>query len=213
MRDAAANRGIEIVEVSEHEFATAAETESPQGVLAIADIPARTWVGRLTPLGRVLVLDAVQDPGNVGTMLRTAAALGAAATVALPGTVDLWNAKVVRSAMGSHFSHTGNHGDLGRARRVAGGPQTWRCGAPMRAARPLPELSATARLRGSPIIVGNEGGGLTDQARRRAERLVGLPIGGVDSLNVAVAAGVLLCTSFGSDRPAGGGPAGGPGES
>ena len=53
----------------------------------------------------VLVVAAVQDPGNVGTILRTAAGLGVTATVALPGTVDLWNAKVVRSGMGAHFRH------------------------------------------------------------------------------------------------------------
>src|SRR6266542_803688 len=96
--------------VTEAEFRSAAETESPQGVLGIAEIPERS----LTALSgaktlRLVVLDAVQDPGNVGTIVRTAAALGADATVALPGTVDLWNAKVVRSAMGAHFHHSAFH--------------------------------------------------------------------------------------------------------
>ncbi len=105
LREALAAR-VTVTEVGDADFATAADTETPQGVLAIAAIPARTWdmVPAVDPL-RVLVLDAVQDPGNVGTMLRTAAALGVAATVCLPGTVDLWNAKVVRSAMGAHFTH------------------------------------------------------------------------------------------------------------
>ena len=99
-------RAVQVQEVSASDFATAAETETPQGVLAIAEVPEQTF-GALpaTASLRLLVLDALQDPGNVGTILRTAAALGAFATIALPGTVDLWNAKVVRSAMGAGF-HT-----------------------------------------------------------------------------------------------------------
>src|SRR5262249_24426834 len=98
LRDEMKRRGVELADVNQREFASAAETESPQGVLAVARVPDRALdlLKDITPL-RLLVLDAVQDPGNVGTMLRTAAALGAHAVVALPGTVDLWNAKVVRS--------------------------------------------------------------------------------------------------------------------
>src|SRR6266536_1453316 len=104
--DRIATGSIEHSRVNEAEFRSAAETESPQGILAIAEIPARSLesLTALAPL-RLLVLDAIQDPGNAGTIVRTAAALGADATIALPGTVDLWNAKVVRSAMGAHFHH------------------------------------------------------------------------------------------------------------
>jgi RNA methyltransferase, TrmH family len=98
--------GVVVEAIDARDFHTAAETESPQGVLAIAPVPERSLdaIGAADGL-RLLVLDALQDPGNVGTIVRTAAALGVSATVALPGTVDLWNAKVVRSAMGALFHH------------------------------------------------------------------------------------------------------------
>jgi RNA methyltransferase, TrmH family len=183
-------RADEVVTVGDREFGSAAQTESPQGVLAIGEIPQRGLaVLPLNEHARVVILDAVQDPGNVGTILRTAAGLGVTATVTLPGTVDLWNAKVVRSAMGAQFHHLTfrtTWEDLDpflAANRIAlwGADGT---GAP-------PESSpAPARLA---LVVGNEGSGLRDDARRRCEQLVGLPVtDAVESLNVAVAAGILL---------------------
>ncbi|MDQ6718603.1 MAG: RNA methyltransferase, partial [Gemmatimonadota bacterium] len=98
--------GVEILEVTERDFQTAADTESPQGVLAMARVPNQNLDTVMRgERFRVLILDGIQDPGNAGTILRTAAALGAVATFALPGTVDLWNAKVVRSSMGAQFRH------------------------------------------------------------------------------------------------------------
>ena len=110
LRDALVARNIEIADVSAAEFESASETETPQGILIIAETPTRSLqeYARSDP-ARVLVLDGIQDPGNAGTLVRTAAGLGATATVALPGTVDLWNAKVVRSAMGAHFFHPALH--------------------------------------------------------------------------------------------------------
>lgn len=183
-------RGIALQEVEPAEFDSAAETESPQGVLAIAEIPDRRLAALpITNQMRLLVLDAVQDPGNVGTILRTAAALGAAATLAMPGTVDLWNAKVVRSAMGAHFHHfslacTWDELDAFRAEhRVA----FWGADA---GGDPLEPRQAPHRLA---LAVGNEGSGLTAEARGRADRLVALPIASdVESLNVAVATGIFL---------------------
>src|SRR5262249_42133408 len=77
-------------EVPERDFLSAAETESPQGILAIAEVPAyRLEDLPMTDPFRLLVLDAVQDPGNVGTIIRTAAAMNITGTFSLPGTVDL----------------------------------------------------------------------------------------------------------------------------
>ena len=181
---------VELAEVTPQEFASAAETESPQGVLAIAEVPAR----KLDTLPaedryRLLVLDAVQDPGNVGTILRTAAALGVTAAIALPGTVDLWNAKVVRSAMGAHFHHPAisSTWDELDAFRAARGVSLWATDA---TGDPLERDAAPQRLA---VVVGNEGSGVSDAARERADRLVAIPIvPSIDSLNVAVATGILL---------------------
>ena len=194
-------RGVELLErlrlgsvavekVGAREFETAAETESPQGILAIAEMPAGSLsdVPRADSL-RLLVLDAVQDPGNVGTIVRTAAAFGVSATFSLPGTVDLWNAKVVRSAMGAHFHHpclTGTWDELDSFRRDRA-VEVWAADA---SGDSIAGLTPPPRLA---LVVGNEGGGLSSQSRERADKLVALPIAAaVESLNVAVAAGILL---------------------
>jgi TrmH family RNA methyltransferase len=188
--DAIARSKIEHSLVSDAEFRSAAETESPQGVLAIAEIPQRS-LDALTGAEklRLVVLDAVQDPGNVGTIVRTAAALGANATIALPGTVDLWNAKVVRSAMGAHFHHVAFHATTEQlfAFLESESIALW---ASDSAGIPVAEVEAPARLA---LAVGNEGGGLSSSVRERASAIVSLPIASaVESLNVAVATGILL---------------------
>jgi TrmH family RNA methyltransferase len=191
LRASLAGHGVDVLEVTDQDLGTAADTESPQGVLAIAEIPKRrldavSASGRM----RILALDAVQDPGNVGTMVRSAAALGCTATVALSGTVDLWNAKVVRSAMGTHFTHmvaTTTWAALDDW-RSAHGVALWGADAHGEA---LPALASAVPSRLA-LVVGNEGAGLTPEARARVERLVAVPVNGVESLNVAVAAGILL---------------------
>ena len=188
--DARRQRGGELAEVSALEFASAAETESPQGVLAVAEIPA--WSLDRLPLEsrwRMVLLDGVQDPGNVGTIVRTAAALGAIAVLAMPGTVDLWNAKVVRSTMGASFhmpAFACTWAALDAFR--ASVPVTmWGADA---GGRPLDALVVPDRLI---IAVGNEGSGLSTDARSRVDALASLPISPtVESLNVAVATGILL---------------------
>jgi TrmH family RNA methyltransferase len=186
----AERRGTAVATVDAASFASAADTESPQGVLAIGVAPRRALADLPTPAGgRLLVLDALQDPGNAGTILRTAAAFGVAGTVALPGTVDLWNAKVVRSAMGTLFRHPTVACTAEELVAFLGdrGVPLW--GADMHG-DPLGAFPAPPRLA---LAVGNEGAGLSAGLRGHAERLVAIPIAGeVESLNAAVAAGILL---------------------
>jgi TrmH family RNA methyltransferase len=185
-------RGIQREEVSEKDFLSAADTEHPQGILAIAQVPPHTFRSlgpQLATSVRLLVLDAIQDPGNAGTLVRTGAALGAAAVIALPGTADLWNAKAIRSAAGAHFRVPVLHGTADellaflRAHKVA----LWGTaagGVSLEAVKPAKRLA---------IAVGNEGAGLSPVIRAAADRSVAIPmVAGVESLNVAVAAGIIL---------------------
>ena len=190
LRSALASRPVEITDVTTAEFESATDTETPQGILVIAAIPDRS----LDPFAsadpcRILVLDAVQDPGNVGTLIRTAAGLGATATVALPGTVDLWNAKVVRSAMGAHFLHPAFHCTWDELRLFLDETRIPLWGAAV-SGDPVEQVTPPGRLA---LVVGNEGAGLSASVEQACARFVSLPTaGGVESLNVAVAAGILL---------------------
>jgi TrmH family RNA methyltransferase len=190
LRSAVENAGVDILEVSEKDFRSAAETESPQGVMAIAAIPQRDLDGLAAGKRfRILVLDGVQDPGNAGTIVRTAAALGATATIALPGTVDLWNPKVIRSSMGAQFAHPVIHAPVEAllAFLQRGGIQLWCADA---GGDPIDTASVPDRLA---IALGNEGAGASAEIRTAATKHVSLPISqGVESLNVAVAAGIIL---------------------
>jgi RNA methyltransferase, TrmH family len=139
----------------------------------------------------ILLLDGIQDPGNVGTILRTAQAFDVAATVALPGTVDLFNPKVVRSAMGALFSHLAFHATVGEtlAFLSARAIPLWATSAggdPVSAVRAASAESPVA------IVVGNEGSGVSDELVDAASRTIAIPIRGIESLNVAVATGILL---------------------
>lgn len=190
-------RSADIAVVSTADFDSAADTDSPQGVLAIGEVPTwpalSAWTAGSAPSGTVLLLDALQDPGNVGTIIRTAAALGVRATVALPGTVDVWNAKVVRSAMGALCTHPVVSWSWEET-------QQWlaRCEIPLWVADTDGEpLDALIPLRRGAtrvaLAVSNEGSGVTPVVRDAAQRVVSIPMhAGSESLNVAVAAGILL---------------------
>ena len=183
-------RDVDVIRVSEREFLSASDTEHPQGVLAVAEQPVETLDElELPAVARLLVLDGIQDPGNVGTMLRTAAALGVTATLVLPGTGDPWNAKVVRSAVGIQFRHRTISCTEEALVAFLGRTSVPMWGAALEG-RPVEELKPPARLA---LVVGNEGAGLKASVRDACEGLVALPMApGVESLNVAVAAGIAL---------------------
>ncbi len=186
-------RRIAIATVSARDLQDAADTESPQGILAIAPIPS--WEMPSPPFAegaRFLVLDALQDPGNVGTVVRTAAAMGVRATFALPGTVDVWNAKVVRGSMGALFTHPVHLLDWTAVAGFMAQHEVTLWAADM-AGTPLPQLRLDEVAAPQALIVSNEGAGLTPAVAASVQRTVAVPMApGVESLNVGVATGILL---------------------
>lgn len=175
--------------VSEAELARLADTSTPQGVVLVGAIPRATLDDIEAGAGPLLVLDGVQDPGNVGTLVRAADAFGAGAVIALPGTADPWNPKVVRAAAGSLFRvpviQAEREALLGwlRARRTALYVADVRGPA-------IEDLALPAR---PALVLGNEGAGVDETLARAADGTVAVPIrGGAESLNVAMAGSILL---------------------
>lgn len=180
----------DVLEVSDRELAELSATETPQGVLVAAEAP-RQGLGGMEPGadGVVLVLDAVQDPGNVGTLVRTAAAFGVDAVVTLAGTVDAWNPKVVRASAGAVFRLVPVACGWEALRAWLGTHRFGVYGAD--ASGDAVEAMALPARRA--LVVGNEGTGLSQDVSVALDGRIAVPMtGAVESLNVAVAAGILL---------------------
>lgn len=176
-----------VVEVTDPELAGLSATEQPQGVLAVIEPPS--WAIEDLAVDRpVLVLDGVQDPGNVGTMLRTAWALGAGGVVALPGTAELTNPKVLRASMGGYFRIPCLEVRLAV---LTGWADQHRI--PIWITSMDGEPLARGPVGPVAIAMGNEGAGVSAELAGLAQRRVSIPLkSDAESLNVAIAAGIIL---------------------
>jgi TrmH family RNA methyltransferase len=186
-------RGVPHELVSERELARHADTVTPQGWIAVAPVPRWDWAE--LDGGHVLVLDGLQDPGNVGTLIRTAEALGAAGVVALSGTSDPWGPKATRAAAGSSVRLPVLECEWGEAREKlrSAGTSIWVATAEGESVERGAGPSAPVAL-----VLGNEGSGVSDLVRRDADRLVAIEMSGrVESLNVGVAGALLMDRVFG----------------
>lgn len=182
--------GVPLEPVDDDLLGQLAGTEQPQGIVAV--VAPRSWTLDelvLAPRDVLLVLDGVQDPGNVGALARTALGLGARALIALPGTADLANPKALRGGMGALFRlpsvATAAEPFLAWAR--AAGLELWTTAAD---GTPVGQVTREGPVG---LILGNEGAGVRPELAVSAARSVAVALrGGVESLNVAVAAGILL---------------------
>ncbi len=169
--------------VSETVLAACADTQTPQGVLAVVPLV------HLSPRpGLILILDQIRDPGNLGTLLRSAEAAGVGQVLLTPGTVDPYNPKVVRGAMGAHFRLPVDGLDWPAIAGQVAGRAVWLADAAGEVA-----YDAVDWTQPSALIVGGEAAGAGEEAVALATGRVSIPMaGGVESLNAAMAATAIL---------------------
>ncbi|MCM3663758.1 RNA methyltransferase [Mesobacillus subterraneus] len=163
-----------------------ADTETTQGIFAVCSQPKQSITSGKT----YLLIDSVQDPGNLGTMIRTADAAGLDAVIVGKGSVDIYNPKVLRSAQGSHFHLPVLSGDLTEwiDKLVAENIPVY--GTALENGAVFTEAAAAESFA---LLVGNEGSGVNKELLAKTTQNLYIPIyGNSESLNVAVAAGILL---------------------
>ena len=179
------NQAVEILQIPPSLMAEVSDTETPQGILAVLK---RQRLPLPEPASFILIADQIRDPGNMGTLLRTAEAAGADGVILAPGTVDAFSPKVVRAGMGAHF-------------RLPMQDQSWKeiqstvkeltvLLAESGAGLPVWEADLTQPLA---LLIGGEAFGASPQGRNIANQPVNIPMPGrAESLNAAIAAGILI---------------------
>lgn len=175
--------------VSKEVFEKLSMTQSNQGILAIVPLEKKILVE--VPKGRYLLVDAVQDPGNLGTIIRTADAAGFDAVVLGEGCVDLYNDKVVRSMQGSQFHVAIYHENLTEVyEKLKEKDILIAVTALHREAKDFQWLTGRDSVA---IVVGNEGNGVRQELIDSADSIIQIPMfGQAESLNVAIASGILM---------------------
>ncbi len=181
--------GCEVDEVPELLLASLSDTETSQGILAVVPIP-----NQRIPTGKTftVIADEIRDPGNLGTLIRSAAAAGVEEFIVTPGTVDPFSPKVVRSGMGGHFRLPIRERNWSE---IAEEISTQQAGRPLiliadMAGEPMWEFNLSNPL---VLIIGGEAVGVSPQARRLAGGRISIPMPGKsESLNAAVAGSILI---------------------
>ncbi len=186
---------VETVAVSSAVFKKMSDTQSPQGILCLCrmnfmsadDLLELKKDGDL----RLLILEGIQDPGNLGTMVRSAEGAGFDAIIADDNTVDVYNPKVTRSTMGSLFRVPVIYtDDLARTVDAVKRSSVTVYAAHLKGTVGYKEESYGNRIA---FLIGNEGAGLSDDISAKADKLIKIPMKGrLESLNAAVAASLLM---------------------
>ncbi len=177
--------------LSDRVFAAVSDTRTPQGILCLVRQFSYTLPQLLGEKPLLLVLENLQDPGNLGTILRTGEGAGVTGILLSAGCVDLYNPKVIRSTMGSiyrmpFFYAEDFSGSLDWLKR--NGVSLY--AAHLRGRKTYDGLDYTG---GSAFLIGNESKGLTEETAAKADALVTIPMEGqVESLNASIAAAVLM---------------------
>lgn len=177
-------RGVEVDQISSSLMQDLSQTETPQGILAVIllmDLPIPT-----SP-NFIVIADQIRDPGNLGTLLRSAAAAGVQATLIPPETTDPFSPKVVRAGMGAHFQLATHSTTWDNIRAYTQGLEVF-----------LADMDGkscweTDLRQPLALIIGGEAEGASDEARKLATQKISIPMAGnVESLNAGVAGSILM---------------------
>ena len=178
--------GVPITQLDDKLFAEFSELKTPTGILALIDI--QQPAGTIADSRFALLLEDIQDPGNLGSMLRSAAAAGCDAVFLSTGCADAWSPRVLRAAMGGHFV-LGIHErqELSDVARAFPGTLL---AASLQASRSLYDCDLRGKVA---LLIGNEGAGLSDGLLNLATQAIAIPMPGkIESLNAAAAAAICL---------------------
>ena len=179
-------KGVDVEEVSASVMKSISETEAPQGILAVLEF---TDLPLPQSPNFILIPDQIRDPGNLGTLLRSAAAAGVQAVLIPPDTTDVFAPKVLRSGMGAHFRlpiHSMTWEEIEQVVKLEGLQVLI---ADMDG-RPCWEMDLRQPIA---LVIGSEAEGVSESARKLANGKIGIPMAGeVESLNAGVAGSVLM---------------------
>lgn len=181
--------------VADSVFEAMAETVTPQGVLAIVKMPEYSLDEIISNAGTLVLLENLRDPGNLGTIIRTAEAAGVAGVILSKESVDIYNPKVIRSTMGAVYRVPFLYADdfiqlLDKLKRQ----QVRLLAAHLKGNKTFDKADYSGKVG---ILIGNEANGLSEETSEFADEKVIIPMAGnVESLNAAVAAALLMYESY-----------------
>lgn len=181
--------------VADTVFAAMAETVTPQGVLAIVKMPEYSLSEMIKNAGTLVLLENVRDPGNLGTIIRTAEAAGVSGVILSKESVDIYNPKVIRSTMGAVYRVPFLYVEDFKKLLLELKKQKVRLlAAHLRAQKTFDNADYSGKVG---ILIGNEANGLSEEVSEFAEEKVLIPMAGsVESLNAAIAAALLMYEAY-----------------
>ena len=162
------------------------DTRSPQGLFAAAEVHGASAFDEKAR--KIIVLDGIQDPGNVGTVIRAAEAFGADGAVLVNGCADVWSPKTLRASMGSAFRLPVINADIGDLPNLLSGFTVYGAMLDSTAKR----LGAEKFPEKTAVVIGSEGAGISPEVAAMCGEKLYIPINGAESLNAAMAAAVIL---------------------
>jgi TrmH family RNA methyltransferase len=185
------SRSIDCYLLPDSLFASISDTRAPQGILGVLDLNRMQLGSADLKGGMLILLDGIKDPGNMGTIIRTADAAGCAGVVVPEGCVDVYNPKVLRSTMGSVFHIPVYHcGDIAYAVEIIKSNGFRLCASQLDGSTSIYNADLTGSVA---LVIGSEAEGIGEETAKAADLLIRIPMKGrAESLNASVAAGVMI---------------------